>query len=146
MIGAGPHRREGWKTLDGDPVRGGDFVAMIPPLPDGVKAIQWDEIEWIHGVTSLYPWDAEQVLRELLDVLRPEGKLVLEQPDYMKARDNVAHVFGDPDPQNPLIMNRWAYTPETLTALLQEVGFTRVEVLPARHHFPARDFRIEASR
>lgn len=146
MIGAGVHRRSGWKTLDADPKRGGDFLARIPPLPEAVKKIQWDEIEWIHGITSLYPWDAEQVLLEVIQVLVPDGKLVLEQPNYERARFQVEHVFGDPTLRNPLIMNRWAYTPESLTALLLQTGFSRVDVMTAEHHCPARDFRIEAYR
>ena len=49
LLCAGIVRRAGWKTLD---VKGGDFTAEIPPLPPGVRAIVWDEIEWVHGIGS----------------------------------------------------------------------------------------------
>lgn len=175
MICSGPVKREGWKTLDCNPVHHPDFLAMIPPFPDEVKAIQWDEIEWIHGITSLHPWDAEQALRELHSILRPPdsqdmrehlkrhflvygsvtippiragGKLVLEQPDLMRC-DPIEHpewIFGDLSLRNPLHMNKWAYTERSLKAVLSTAGFSRVEILPAQHHLPERDFRAEAFR
>lgn len=145
MIGPGQLRREGWKTLDADPNRGWDFVATIPPLPAAVKAIPWDEIEWIHGITSLYPWDGEQAVIEIFQVLAPGGRLTLEQPDFRQARARLEWVFGDAaEFKNPLLMNRWGYTPDSLTELLQRAGFAQIDILPARHHKPSRDFRVEA--
>jgi len=145
MIGAGVHRRHGWMVLDANPQAGGDYIATIPPLPDAVKAIKWDEIEWIHGITSLYPWDAETVLAELRSVLSPGGKLVLEQPHFHQAKERLEWIFGDAASfKNPLLMNRWAYTPESLVNALRVAGFGSCEILPAQHHKPERDFRIEA--
>lgn len=141
MLCAGQMRRDGWKTLDCKP--GHDFVAMIPPLPREVKSFQWDEIEWIHGITSFRPEDGVTLLRELHGVLAEGGKLVLEQPDFNKARERVEWVFGDGEPLN---RNRWAYTEESLYALLQKVGFSRIEFHEAQHHVPSRDFRVEAYR
>lgn len=141
MLCAGDARREGWRTLD---ARGGDFIAKIPPLPASVKLIAWDEIEWIHGVGSFYPWDAAALLEELRNCLAPDGRLSLEQPDWRKAVSRVEWLFGDPSLKEPLIMNRWAYTPESLAAAVHAAGFSRVEILPAQHHVPARDFRVEA--
>jgi hypothetical protein len=144
LLCAGIHRRQGWLRLDADPRCEPDFVASIPPLPTVVKLMHWDEIEWIHGVTSLYPWDAKTALAELYAVLVPGGKLVLEQPDFSTAIDRPEWLFGDPSHRDPLIMNRWSYTPNSLSLLLLEAGFGRIDVLPAQHHMPARDFRIEA--
>jgi hypothetical protein len=145
MLCAGSMRRAGWQTLDADAKHAPDFLATIPPLPDAVKAQRWDEIEWVHGIASLYPWDAGVVLREILGALAPGGKLVLEQPDMRKAAGNPRWLFGDPAFREPLHMNKWAYTPETLFDLLKEVGFGRVEIiLPAQYHVPTRDFRMEA--
>lgn len=142
LLCAGNMRRDGWKTLDA--VDGADFIATIPPLPDAVKAEQWNEIEWIHGITSLYPWDAETVLKELRQVLAPGAKLILEQPDFRKALQRVEWLFGDPDSRNPLHMNKWGWSPWTLSAAVHAAGFNNSRILPAIHHIPARDFRIEA--
>jgi hypothetical protein len=154
MLGSGIFRCEGWKTLDCNPEHHPDFLATIPPLPEAVKAIQWDEIEWIHGITSLYPWEARDILRELHSVLRPPqalprcegGKLVLEQPNFTKARAMREWLFGDPSHREPRIMNRWSYTPEELFEELQAAGFSKIEILPAQHHVPGRDFRVDAWR
>jgi hypothetical protein len=151
MLCAGATRREGWKTLDSNGHAGPDFLALIPPLPASVKVIQWVEIEWIHGITSFYPWDAKELLTEIRGVLVPGGKLVLEQPDMQYVAQALIHdpqyvrwLFGDPQFKNPSHMNKWAYSPDSLYQLLREVGFERVVQMTAQHHEPARDFRMEA--
>lgn len=145
MLLAGGTIRPGWKTLD---AKGSvDYLATIPPLPAEVKAVRWDAIELIHGIASFYPWDADKLLREIRSVLSPDGVLVLEQPDFILALQQggrVEWLFGDPEPRDPLHMVKWSYTPESLSDLLWRCGFRRVEVKPAVHHIPARDFRIEA--
>jgi hypothetical protein len=143
-IGARTIEREGWKTLDANPDYRPDFLAKLPPLPHAVKTVAWDAIHWIHGIGSLYPWEAEPLLLELRDVLAPDGCLTLEQPDFSKAIQRVDWVYGDPAFKDPLHMVRWGYTPESLASLLRRAGFRHVDVLPAVYHNPARDFRIDA--
>lgn len=139
LLCAGDRRRPGWKTLD---VENADYLAKLPPLPK--FDVLWDEVEWVHGITSFYPWEAVQILTELRPAIREGGKLVLEQPDFRKAIQDVRWLFGDPTFMNPFHMNKWAYTPESLVDLLSHVGFSHVRVLEAEHHIPWRDFRIEA--
>ena len=146
MLCAGPTRRIGWKTLDANPECNPDVIASIPPLPSEVSRQLWNEIEWIHGITSFYPWDAKSLLEELRAILATDGKLVLEQPDFRKAVSREEWLFGDPTFRNPLHMNRYAYAPDTLTRLLTDAGFARIEILEAIHHNPSRDFRLEAYR
>jgi hypothetical protein len=143
-IGCGIMRRDGWETLDADPYFGATYLATIPPLPAEVKAKTYDEVEWIHGVGSLFPWEAKAALVDILGLLSPGGKLTLEQPNFNNSILKPEWLFGDPTFGNPLIMNRWCYTPEALRDLLRDVGFSRIDVLPAKFHLPARDFRIEA--
>jgi hypothetical protein len=143
MLCAGVHRREGWKTLDASETYGADFIAKIPPLPQAVKTTKWEEIEWIHGIGALYPWQAQEVLIEIKNALASGGKLVLEQTDIGRCW-NVEWIFGDPTLRDPLHMNHWGYTPFSLRILLFKVGFNRIELRPAEHHRPDRDFRIEA--
>ena len=143
IICAGVVRRPGWKTLD---IKGGDFEADIPPLPKGVKEVLWDEIEWVHGVGTFYPWVAEEILTELYYVLAVGGKIVLEQPNFDIAKNRVEWTFGDPSHKDLLIMNRLAYTPGTLGDLLERIGYHSIRELPAKYHVPDRDFRMEAYR
>ena len=71
MLLSGRTRREGWKTLD---AKGSvDYLAIVPPLPEEVRAVKWDEIELIHGINVLYPWEAERLLREIAEVMAPGG-------------------------------------------------------------------------
>ena len=149
-IGYGEPRRPGWTTLD---ARDGDIVATIPPLPEKVIEEKWDVIEWIHGPASLYPWEAERVFRQLFDALDEDGTLIMETPNASIAAAAMASdpqktrwVYGDPQSKDPLIMNHWAYTPQSLTEALRRAGFQRIEIKPAQHHYPPRDFRIEAQR
>jgi predicted SAM-dependent methyltransferase len=145
-IGPGVHRRPGWYSVEADKRKGGDFIATIPPLPTAVLSKQWEVIEWIHGITSVYLWDAMDLVKDFHSILAPGGKLVLEQPDFEMARCRVSWVFGDPTFLDPLHMNRWAYTPASLTELVHNAGFTDVRVLPPIFHVPDRDFRIEATK
>ena len=141
MLCAGITRRDGWKTLD---VAGGDYTAKIPPLPKEVMDVPWDEIELIHGITSFYPWEAAELLQQIWKCLKDAGILVLEQPDFSVAKNRVDWLFGDPGPMNPDHMNKWAYTPETLSYTLSRAGFNHISYQPARYHVTWRDFRIEA--
>ena len=149
-IGGDP--RPGWMLLDLNLSSGCDFWAKIPPLPDEVKAVRWDEIEWIHGPASVEAWELPQVLREFCGAMSENGMLVMETPDarhiarifVSSPESNLRHVYGDPQHRDSAYMNRWAYTPDSLSAALRDAGFTRIEIKAAQHHLPSRDFRIEA--
>ena len=147
----GGEKREGWQTLDINPLRKPDHCGDVRALPQSVREIQWDVIAWIHGPASLDTWDLLVALYGLHMVMAPDGVLVLETPDadfiakaWAGDPEKMRWVFGDPSHKDSAFMNRWAYTPATLSSLLREAGFTRIEVKPALHHYPARDFRIEA--
>ena len=149
-IGYGEVHRPGWTTLD---AHDGDIVAVLPPLPVEVMDEKWDVIEWIHGPASLYPWDAEALFPQLRDALSDDGVLIMETPNAAIAASAMSGdaskmrwVYGDPLAREPYIMNRWGYTPKTLTDALKDAGFTRIQLKEAIHHYPPRDFRIEAKR
>jgi hypothetical protein len=148
-LAIGGENRPGWTTLG---ARVGDVIATIPPLPQSVTSQKWDVIEWIHGPASLYPWQLTELLPQLRDVLAPGGVLVMETPNAVRAAESmVQHIelvrwmFGDPSYKDPLYMNCWAYTPETLSYELRTAGFKEIQIIRAFHHHPGRDFRIEAS-
>jgi hypothetical protein len=161
MLCAGAASRPGWMTLDSDPKHGPNYLATVPPLPEIISRTKWDEIELVHGITSFYPWEAYDLLREIRDILTPrsrtasggltQGKLILEQPDLHYVADAIASgsgsvewLFGDPKFLNPAHMNKWAYSPDSLRKLLESAGFSNVVRLQALYHNPIRDFRMEA--
>jgi hypothetical protein len=164
-IGCGAQRRPDWITLDADPKVYPDYLADVPPLPDEIRAMQWEEVEMIHFIEHLFPWDAAELLRQVHECLIPGGRLVLEQPDIRFAAGVLAGLipplpgtvagqcgmwafYGDPTHKNPLFGHRWGYTPDTLSEVLVKAGFNpeNISVLPALYHLPGRDFRIEGKR
>ena len=153
LLCAGPIKRAGWVTLDANPEFKPDILASIPPLPKEVTGTRWHTILWSHGIGSLYPWQAEEILPQLRAALADEGVLVLEQPNARAAAGRILEdpadmwwMFGRSYKHDALNMNHWAYTPETLAGALRGAGFTRIEALPAKGGLPERDFRMEARR
>lgn len=155
-------RRSGWTTLDGSGKP--DILATVPPLPEQVTAQLWDEIEMIHVIEHFPLWEARDILLSCWQILKPGGKLVLEQPNIEYAakvllgqeRKPRGHkdqfdmwpLYGDPSHKDRSYCHCWGYTPKTLTDELLRVGFNpdAISTLRARSHFPVRDFRIEAVR
>lgn len=154
-------RIHGAVSLDAAP--GADIQASVPPLPDEVKAVQWDHIEAIHFLEHLWLWEARQLLRECYEVLAPGGVLVIECPDItFCARVLIGDIeppawaapgqfdmwglYGNPDYKDPLYGHHWGYSRRSLTAELVAVGFdeSRISSPRAQYHHPPRDFRLEA--
>lgn len=146
ILCAGKTRRSGWKTLDANPTCEPDYVCNIPPLPSEVTSIKWNTVEWIHGITSFYPWEAADLLMEIHEILADDGKLILEQPDFNRVAGRMEWIFGDPTFADPLHMNRWGWSPGSLTAALEIAGYSKVMTGPAKYHNINRDFRAEAWR
>lgn len=141
---SGIFKPSGYVTLDGEHTA--DIQATVPPLPPAVWETEWNEVLWLHGPAQVYPWQLNEMLRDIHDVLIDSGKLIMETPHREKvlASGRPEWVFGDPEPCEPMHMTKWAYTPEELVLMARAAGFRFVTVLPAEFHVPGRDFRIEA--
>ena len=51
--------------------------------------------------------------------------------------------YGDPQWQDPYMVHRWGYTPQSLRALLEGVGLTQVQQTPAQFKLrEPRDMRV----
>ena len=163
ILCSGRQRRKGWTTLDANPAYAPDIVATIPPLPDEVSKTTWHEIELIHGIEHFYLWEAVPLLEELHAALEPGGRLTLEQPNIEYAAKILAGelnppkgksvsqfamwpLYGDPSHKNKGYCHHWGWTPKTLSCALRAVGFTDITEHKAQHHYPIRDFRLEARR
>ena len=163
LLCAGTERWPGYLTLDANPAAGCDITATVPPLPLQVLEQRWDEVALIHGIEHFYLWEAEKLMRAVLRVLAPDGVFVLEQPNIEIAarvllgekppvdwafdtedRFGMWVLYGEPTYRDPLMVHRWGWTPRTLERALRAAGFTRVEEQRAQHHYPGRDFRMEA--
>lgn len=123
-----------------------------------------DEILASHLIEHLPQHRAPEILGTWFEVLKPGGKLVLETPDldglcdaFLKANGEDKHalavcIYGaavdritpETEEKGALSTHLWGYTPATLSALVQHVGFTDIQVLPPKGQHPGINFRLEA--
>lgn len=119
------------------------------------------EVMAIHVIEHFWRWEVDAVLREWLRVLAPGGKLVIECPNLVSAcqalladpdqaaeqdsrgRMSMWVFYGDPAWRDPLMTHRWAYTHQSLSKLLQSVGYVNVRQEPAQFKMrEPRDMRV----
>lgn len=153
--------RLGFVTVDAVVTKGKpDYLCEIPPLPDDILAMEFEEVEAKHFWEHLYHWQAEQLAREIVSILKPGGKLILELPNLNKAVEHFRNGEDDPrlgmwaiygaqtDPTwigNAYQAHKWGYTPETITEQLRGAGFQAVSVTRATERMPeVRDMRVIA--
>lgn len=120
-----------------------------------------DEILSVHVIEHFWRWEALDVLREWVRVLRPGGKLILECPNLLSACEALLAnpdaasgpgregqrtmwvLYGDPAWRDPLMVHRWGYTPKSLAQLMTEAGLANVRQEPAQFKLrEPRDMRL----
>lgn len=120
-----------------------------------------DEVMAIHVVEHFWRWEVADVLREWLRVLKPGGRMILECPNLLSACEELLKdparaagpgregqrtmwvFYGDPHWRDPLMCHRWNYTPQSLRALMEEVGLVNVRQEPAQFKLrEPRDMRL----
>lgn len=120
-----------------------------------------DEILSVHVVEHFWRWEARDILREWVRVLKPGGRMILECPNLQSACELFLQdparfaredkegqrtmwvFYGDPAWQDPYMIHRWGYTPASLQSLMEECGLTDVRQEPAQFKLKEpRDMRI----
>lgn len=120
-----------------------------------------DEILSVHVVEHFWRWEVLDILKEWVRVLKPGAELILECPNLLSACDRFLQdpvgrsatdrrgqetmwvFYGDPAWKDPYMVHRWAYTPESLAALMQEAGLVDLEQRPAQFKLrEPRDMRV----
>ena len=130
----------------------GTHIKQPIPVADNCT----EEIFCGHFIEHVFRWEANAVIEEFRRLLKPGGRLILELPDIRKACKNLLKgmddqmsmwpLYGDWSHQDPLMMHKHGYTPETVTALLREcsmrqIRFTRPQTKKRRTN---RDMRVES--
>lgn len=120
-----------------------------------------DEILSVHVVEHFWRWEIVDVVKEWVRVLKPGGMMVIECPNLLTACQEIMQnpdtaigpgkegrrsmwvLYGDPAWKDPLMMHRWAYTPESLMQLMREAGLVNLRQEPAQFKLKEpRDMRI----
>jgi len=160
LIGSGSWHWDGWLSIDGDPDNHPDIVAMVPPLPDAVKAMRFTTVLASHLIEHLTRNDALILLKECYAILVEGGTLELELPNleyccrvYLgyidppagRSREQFGKqgIFGLPE-VDPLMGHKYGYNPDELTELVVEAGFNRdyVVLSAGKYHEPIRDYYL----
>lgn len=163
LLGSGSWDWPDWTRIDASPDSPATYITAIPPLPSEVTATAWHTIMAIHFIEHLAAWKAEELLKQCYEILAPGGVLILEQPNILYAAKvllgqitppdgdpgqfDMWPLYGDPNHRDELMLHKWGYSPDTMTALLCSCGFDplNIYIKPAEYHGrKARDFRIEA--
>lgn len=166
--GAGKHVLDGYLNIDAvqDPKASRELDLIFEmrfdrgrlvektPLEDGCA----DELFAAHVVEHFHRYDVDAVIAEWKRLLKIGGRLILELPNLEAAcrnllagmRDQMSMwaIYGDPGHGSPYMCHRWGWTPQTITALLADHGFTKIALLPPQTHRARanRDMRVEAIR
>lgn len=118
-----------------------------------------DEIVMVHVLEHMYFWEAKEALRNILVVLKPAGRLVIECPDISYACNKILQgqtranqrpmwmLYGDPKHENPHMVHRWGYNPGSLANILLDLDYVQVRHEEAVFHAKSpMDFRITANK
>ena len=149
-VGCGTKRIDGYIGVDLNPVA--DVVCDVRtlPFPDDHA----DELLAVHVFEHFYRWEADQILREWLRVLKPGGRLVLELPDIIKVARHILSnndqrlglwgAYGDPGYREPNMVHRWGWSEKELRQVLQTAGAQHIKFTVPQFHKKRRDMRAEA--
>lgn len=137
-----------------------DIVADIRNLKN-IKTGIADEILSVHVIEHFYYWEVVPLLEGWKRLLKPGGKLIIECPNLLHACQMIINnpqqasrpdqhgqmsmwpLYGDPSWKDPLMCHKWAYTPESLKAVLSQAGFVDVKQEAAVYKLrEPRDMRI----
>jgi SAM-dependent methyltransferase len=162
-LGCGDKILPGYVNVDVVEARAGmkpDVVCDLHDLAPFDDAIA-DEILSVHVVEHFWRWEIRDVLREWVRVLKPGARMIVECPNILSAcrtflenpeqfsredqngQRTMWVFYGDPKWKDPLMIHRWGYTPESLKALLAEVGLADVRQEPAQFKLrEPRDMRM----
>lgn len=135
ILCAGDRHVPGFTTHD---VQGNqDILCDLFDIGKFVEPESCEEIHFTHALEHFPTKMTPQVLDLIYGLLRPEGKLYLEVPNFAwhasllaKGEDRQAVYYAFGGQLDEWDFHKTAFTPKILTEELEDAGFTITELLP----------------
>lgn len=124
------------------------------PFEDGFA----DEVHAIHVLEHFYFTEVEEVFKEWLRVLKPDGWLCIEVPCLEKIMGNFDNtslygtkefmqltylgLYGDQIPGRPEMVHKWCYSTVLLKNIFLRFNLKNVEIQDPLFHIKMRDMRV----
>jgi hypothetical protein len=162
-LGCGDKILDGYINVDVAESRKGMRPDILADLKDlsFLEDNSVDEILSVHVIEHFWRWEVDSVLQEWIRVLKPGARLVLECPNLRSACEEFLSdpdtkagpgqegqrtmwvFYGDPQWQDPLMVHRWGYTPNSLATVMAQCGLVNLRQEPAQFKLrEPRDMRI----
>jgi hypothetical protein len=167
-LGCGGVRAEGWINVDRVETSATDAVFDFKDIGSHFESGSLGAVMLIHSVSYLRLWEARDFFKMVYSLLKPNGVLILEFPDFLKCcemalkatregsladyieavRGVFAFDLGQIEQKQDYTPYHMAWSPFHLSVELAQVGFQDIRVCPPVTHGPRpnRDSRIEAIR
>jgi len=126
-----------------------EVIADVTNLDSVFSDNYADEILSVHVIEHVYYWQAEEMLRDWVRILKPGGLMIIECPNLLESckmlvnagqeaslpdkrgQQTMWPLYGDPNHKDPYMMHKWGYTPYSLAHLMQQCGLVNVGQRPA---------------
>ncbi len=162
-LGCGDKILDGYVNVDVAASRAGNEPDVLSDLRDlaAFEDASADEILSVHVIEHFYRWETLGLLREWVRVLKPGGTMFVECPNLLaacmfivkepetftqegpKGQMGMWALYGDPQWEDPLMVHRWAFTPQSLAKVMAEAGLVNVRQEQAQYKLrEPRDMRI----
>ncbi len=152
-LGCGPTPHPDWIGVDVQDY-GHNIVAPLEgrlPFDDEYA----DQVMSIQSIEHIHTTKVPGLMREVLRILKPGGKFLVECPSLEKVLENFGKydirdqakwpltywaLYGPPmSKDDPHQMHYWCYTGAQIESLMYNAGFAHVEELEPHFHEPLRD-------
>ncbi|MDB5049669.1 MAG: hypothetical protein JWO30_2740 [Fibrobacteres bacterium] len=164
-LGCGGVPLPGYLNVDSNPESHADLITDIREIQNHVEPDTVSEAMLIHSLNYLNLWEARSLFRNLLTLMVPGGKLILETADLERVMEKVKsniggdfaqyiegirafHAFGLEHMEKRISYypNAFSWTAWHLQRELRDAGYEGIRVLPPQTHGPWRDMRVEATK
>lgn len=160
-IGCGGEKLDGYINIDSDSSFNPDLILDLRNLSNYFKPDSIDEILMVHVIGYLSLWECEEFLQDAHKILRPNGTLIIETPNFDKCVQKVDKDFDNYleavrgivgfgldhfEDKKKYVPYSFSWNAIHLSNYLKVAGFKSIKILPPTSHVMWRDMRIEASK